>query len=283
MPDRILTYPIRGQKFSYSIEVREHLYSGKTEFQQIDIYDTECFGKLLTLDGHIQLSDLDEFAYHEALIHVPMLSIPDPRRALVIGGGDGGALRELCRWKSLETIEMVEIDGQVIEASKKWLPELSAGAFDDPRVKVNIADAFDFLVKIQEPYDFIVMDITDVYEEEEGELSESLMTAKFLGDVKKALKPTGLAVSQADNLVFCPYSLGSLSSALRAVFEKSGSYHALVPSFGGFSGFVWAGNQTEVVSSWPGAGDLKLKYLNETTYRLAISRLPFMPNGPAIP
>lgn len=275
MPDRILTYPIRGQKFSYSIEVREHLFSAKTEFQQIDIYDTDCFGKLLTLDGHIQLSDLDEFAYHEALIHVPMLSIPNPRRALVIGGGDGGALRELCRWKCLEHIEMVEIDGEVIEASKKWLPELSDGAFNDPRIKVNIADAFDFLVKVRDPYDFIVMDITDVYEEEEGELSESLMTAKFLSDVRNALSPAGLAVSQADNLVFCPYSLASLSSALEAVFEQTGSYQALVPSFGGFSGFVWAGIQTEVARNWPGSGDLRLKYLNQTTYDLGFSRLPF--------
>jgi spermidine synthase len=275
MAGSYLEYPIRGRKFSYSLEVREHLYAHATPYQRIDVYDTVCFGRVLTLDGHVQLSSLDEFAYHEALVHIPLLSVPEPKRALVVGGGDGGVLRELCRWKSFETIDMVEIDKEVIDASKRWLPELSEGAFDDPRVNVRIGDAFEFVAKVSEDYDFIVMDITDVYEEEAEALSENLVTAKFLADVRNALSPKGIAVSQADNLLFCPYSLKGLLGAISDVFAKSGSYWALIPSFGGFSGYCWASKEAEILPEWPGSRDLRLRYLNELSYRMAFSPLPF--------
>jgi spermidine synthase len=271
----ILSYPIRGTKFSYSVEVSQHLLSRQSNFQKIDIYDTPCFGKILTLDGHVQLSSLDEFAYHEALIHIPMLSIPSPKRALVVGGGDGGALRELCRWKVLEEIDIVEIDAGVVEACREYLPELSDGGFDDPRVTLRIGDAFEFLRNVAEPYDFIVMDITDVYEEEDQALSENLMTGKFLADVREALTPNGLAVSQADNLLFCPYSIEGLTRSLGEVFPKVGSYYALVPSFGGFSGYCWAGKEIEVAKQWPGDPGLALKYLDAASYGLGMSPLPF--------
>lgn len=273
MPE-FLTYPIRGTKFSYSLEVSSHLCSRQTPYQRIDIYDTPCYGKVLTLDGHVQLSELDEAAYHEALVHIPLLSINAPKRALVVGGGDGGVLRELCKWRSLEAIDMLEIDREVIETCKEWLPSLSAGAFDDPRVNVQIGDAFEFVENVRAPYDFIVMDITDVYEEEDEALSENLVTAKFLGDIARALAPGGLAVSQADNLLFCPYSLEGLLGQLRSVFPSAESYFALVPSFGGFSGYCWAGSNA-VNKEWPGSNGLDLKYLDENTYRLGMGRLPF--------
>jgi spermidine synthase len=271
----VLEYPIRGNKFAYSVQFKEHLLSQKTEFQQIDVYDTDCFGKLLTLDGHVQLSSLDEFAYHEALVHIPLLSLHDPKRALVVGGGDGGVLRELCRWQSLEQIEMVEIDKAVIEACRTTLPELSNGAFDDPRVTVHIADAIQFLAEVREPYDFIVMDITDAYEGEDDSLSQSLFTEKFHLDTKNALKETGFLVSQADNHVFCPYSLESLKQVMGKYFSQVTSYQALVPSFGGFSAYCLASKGAVVKQEWPGNNGLDLKYLNETTYQLALQALPF--------
>ena len=270
-----LRYPIRGSKFSYSVEIREHLLSVKTAYQQIDIYDTYCFGKILTLDGHVQLSTLDEFAYHETLVHIPLLSIPDPKSALVVGGGDGGVLRELCKWPSLSRIDMVEIDEGVIDACKDHLPELSLKAFQDPRVNLTIGDAFPFMASVAHPYDLIVMDITDVYEEEDGGLSESLFTDEFHRDTYNSLCPQGFLVSQADNHLFCPYSLDGLQKILQQRYAKVGSYQALVPSFGGFSAFCWASKEGQINEQWPAENKVGLRYLGELTYNLAFADLPF--------
>jgi len=279
MPDQFLRYPIRGQKFSYSIETRRHLLSRKTDFQQIDVYDTEAFGKVLTLDGHVQLSSLDEHAYHESLVHIPLMSLSTRKRALVGGGGDGGVLREICRWPDVEQVDMIEIDRGVIESCRETLPELSAGAFDDPRVHVRIADAFKFLKESREPYDFIVMDITDAYEEEDGELSEQLFTESFHRDIANCLAPGGFLVTQADNHIFCTYSMENLKTTLQKVFRNVGSYQAIVPSFGGFSGFVWAGNSAQVPTAHPAWPSFSLRYLNPTTYALAFENLGFALRG----
>src|SRR5688572_17099164 len=115
-PPTHLSFPIRGDKLSMRVAVKEHLHHQVTQYQTIDIYDTEVFGKVLLLDGHVQLSVLDERAYHESLVHIPMLSLDSPKRALVVGGGDGAVLRELCKHATLETIDMVEIDQGVIDA-----------------------------------------------------------------------------------------------------------------------------------------------------------------------
>lgn len=271
-----LTFPIRGVKISMSVEVKSHLLHKKTDFQTIDIYDTEALGKVLLLDGHVQLAEFDEHAYHEALVQIPMLSMADPKRALVVGGGDGGVLRELCRHPGLQRIDMVEIDQMVIDSSIQFLPEVSAGAFDDSRVSLHIADAFGFLKEVSEPYDLIVMDITDVYEGEDGALSERLFTDEFHQDCKAALSETGILVTQADNLVFCPYSLEGILKTLHGLFPKAGAYQALVPSFGGFSGFAWGSKGGGVASSFPGAS-IDVSYLNSVTWALAFENLSFAP------
>jgi len=259
-----------------SVEVKEHVCHRETEFQAIDVYDTEAFGLVLLLDGHIQLAELDERAYHEALVHIPMLSIDDPRRALVVGGGDGGVLRELCKHKSLERIDMVEIDRGVVEVSKEYLPFVSAGAFNDHRVNLHIRDAFGFLDRVFDPYDLIVMDITDVYEKEDGSLSESLFTDEFHNDCRDALTKKGLLVTQADNNVFCPYSMQGILDTFNRLFDRCGWYQALVPSFGGFSGYCWASKGEQVRTDFAyKANDLELAYLSAMTYALAFERLPF--------
>lgn len=259
-----------------SVEVREHICHRETGFQTIDIFDTDAFGRVLLLDGHIQLAELDERAYHETLVHIPMLSIDDPRRALVVGGGDGGVLRELCKHKSLETIDMVEIDCGVVEVSQEHLPFVSAGAFGDHRVNLHIRDAFGFLDRVIDPYDLIVMDITDVYQEEGGSLSESLFTDEFYNDCRDALSKKGLLVTQADNNVFCPYSMQGILHTFNRLFDKSGWYQALVPSFGGFSGYCWASKGEEVRTDFAyEAKNLDLAYLTPVTYALAFEDLPF--------
>jgi len=268
------TMPIRGEKISVNVQIRERLLHRKTEFQTIEIIDTEVFGRLLLLDGHIQLTEFDERAYHELLVHVPLLSVDSPRRALVIGGGDGGVIRELCRHSTLESIDMVEIDAGVVEASREFLPSVSNGAFDDPRVHLHIADAFQFIKDVTKPYDLIVADSTDVYEGEEGNLSEMLFTREFYQDVRRCLSPGGFVVTRADNLVFCPYSLEAILAEFGAVFSKTGWYQGIVPSFGGYSGFAWASNGPELAPRLDPKG-LDLAYLNDATYAFAFRPLRF--------
>jgi spermidine synthase len=271
-----LKIPIRGGKLDMLVALKDRVHRRKTQFQEIDIVDTEVFGRMLLLDGHVQLCTFDEHAYHEALVHIPLLSLKDPGRALVIGGGDGGVVRELTRHRRLQVIDMVEIDQGVIDACKEHLRSVSDGAFDDPRVHVHVEDAFEFVKRVTEPYDLIVMDSTDVYEEESGELSERLFTEGFYRDCFNALTQDGYVVTQADNLVFCPYSLDAIRKDFEKVFRGVGFYQAIVPSFGGFSGFCWGSKGANISKQIPRSVPVKtLRYLNEVTWRLAFNPLPF--------
>lgn len=269
-----LTFPIRGDKISMRVEVKEHIAHRKTEFQTIDVYDTEAFGKVLFLDGHVQLSELDEHAYHESLVQIPLNSLQFPKRALVVGGGDGGAIRELVKNAYIELVDMVEIDGGVVEICREHLPAVSDGAFDDPRVNLHIEDAMPFLKKVEEPYDLIVMDSTDTYEGEDGALSEQLFTESFYRDCRAALTDQGFLVTQADNLVFCPYSLEAVLEIFGKVFPTTGAYQAIVPSFGGFSGFAWASADRRL-SQWWTEPPSPHRYLNPVTFALAFQALNF--------
>ena len=274
MTPQYLTVPIRSDKLSLSVQVKEHLSHRKTDFQTIDIYDTEAFGKVLTLDGHIQLTELDEGAYHEYLVQVPLLAMESPQSALVVGGGDGGVLREICKHRTIEHVDMAEIDMGVVEESKLHLPFVSAGAFDDPRVNLHITDAFAFVKKTTRKYDLIVVDSTDVYEEEDGGLSEQLFTSEFYKDCLNALSPTGIVVTQADNLVFCPYSLEHIQRMFGTVFSKTGSYFAVIPSFGGFSGYCWGSAGADIPMTYPGhrAENLPLKFLRRAGYEYGMGQ-----------
>ncbi|MBL8064998.1 MAG: hypothetical protein JNM34_03965 [Chthonomonadaceae bacterium] len=236
-----------------SVAVREVLASRQSPFQLIEILDTEVYGKMLFLDGHVQLSEFDESAYHEYLVHVPLLNISEPKRALIVGGGDGGVLREICRHPSIESIDFVEIDGDVIELCKLYMPMVNAGSFGDPRLNLHVTDAFGFVETSTDSYDLIVVDCTDVYEDEEGELSERLFTSEFYKMLRDRLSKNGFVVTQADNPVYCPYSLKEVSDLFDSVYAKSGSYWSMVPSFGGFSAYVWGSNGRTLSEKMPRA------------------------------
>jgi len=272
-----LRIPIRSDKLGLDVQVRALVASVETEFQRIDIVDTEVFGRVLLLDGHVQLSTMDERAYHESLVQIPLLNQKSPRSALVVGGGDGGVIRELCRHASIEHIDIAEIDAGVVETCRMFMPELSDGAFDDPRVQLHVTDAFDFVKKTTRQYDLIVVDSTDVYEDEEGGLSEQLFTDRFYSDCRNALSDDGVVVTQADNLVFCPYSLEHISAMFGKVFPVVGSYQALVPSFGGYSGFCYGSKGKQLASTSDGMDllSLDLRYINSVTYALAFTPLKF--------
>jgi|CXWL01.1.fsa_nt_gi spermidine synthase len=272
----VLQYPIRSDKFACLVEVSQRLADVQSPFQRIEILDTPAFGRMLLLDGHVQLAELDEFAYHEALVHIPLLSMESPQRALVVGGGDGAVVRELVKHPSLESIEMVEIDRLVFDTVSQHMPFLQGSAFSDPRVRLIIGDAFEFVQAATSGYDLIVMDATDVYEEEEGELSERLWTDEFYGDLARLLSPAGVLVTQADNLLFCPYSLADILATWGRIFAHVGSYHAIVPSFGGYSGFAWASHGTEVKpASREAYAVLGCRYLTPETVASCFAPMPF--------
>ena len=269
-----LSFPIRGRALSMSVETSSHLAHVDSRFQAIDVYETPAFGRVLLLDGHIQLTELDERAYHECLVRIPMLNLTRARRVLVVGGGDGGAVRELCRFPSLTAIDMVEIDQSVIDVCREHLPSVSSGAFEDSRVTVHVADAFNFVKTVEGAYDLVVLDSTDTYEGETGELSEALFTQEFYADVSRALAPGGYVVTQADNPVFCDYSLVEIQRQLSSVFLHTGNYIGLVPSFGGYSAYVYGTFGNPLRKTWD--KDWKsTAYLSETTYNLAFSGLTF--------
>ncbi|MER3497113.1 MAG: polyamine aminopropyltransferase [Armatimonadota bacterium] len=267
MPISSRTIPIRSDKLTMSFSVLETLCDEQSQFQQITVLSTEVFGDVLLLDGHIQLSTFDEAAYHELLVRLPANSISDPKRVLIIGGGDGGALREALKINGIERVTMVEIDEQVIALSRQHLPTLSAGAFDDPRSNVIIGDAFAYVQGCTDHFDLIIVDSTDIYEEEVGELSAALWTEAFYHDLLGLLSPGGIVVTQADNAVFCGYSVKEVSDRFAKVFTITGTYAGLVPSFGGVSAFVY-GSQDQPLRKEFAGGDHR--YLSPVTYALAL-------------
>ena len=184
---------------NFTIKVKKQLYSAKSYYQQIDILDTFEFGRVLVLDGFIMLTEKDEYIYHEMVTHVPMAVNPDIRNVLVIGAGDGGTIRELTRYDTIENIDMVEIDGQVVEVCKEYLPQ-TACKFNDPRVNLYIEDGLKFVRRKSGEYDLIIVDSTDPFGPGEG-----LFTKEFYGNCFKALTDCGILINQHESTYYDSY------------------------------------------------------------------------------
>lgn len=214
-----------GPSFGFTVETTEHLYTARSPYQQIDIYQTAHCGKLMLLDGIIQFTEYDEFAYQEMLAHLPLFAHPCPERVLVIGGGDGGILREIAKHDCVKRIDLCEIDAMVIEAAKKFVPSMSCG-FDDPRVAVHIADGSKFVADKESEYDVIIVDSTDPVGP-----GESLFNAEFYSKMKRALKLDGVIASQSESIYLHPAVIKRL---MRINLDLFGSYNyalMLVPTY----------------------------------------------------
>jgi len=177
----------------FSIKVKKQLFSTQSEFQRIDVFDSEEFGVFLTIDGLMMVTQKDEFIYHDMIVHVPLASNPNIKNVLLIGAGDGGSVRELTRYSSIEHIDMVEIDKAVVDASKEFLPFL-ASKLDDPRVDIHYADGLKFVRSKQDKYDLIIVDSTDPFGPGEG-----LFTKEFYGNCFDALRKDGILVNQHES------------------------------------------------------------------------------------
>lgn len=181
-----------GQRFA--LKVKNPLFAGKSKYQDILVFESETYGKVLVLDGVIQLTEKDEHAYQEAIAHIPLMAHPNPESVLILGAGDGGVLREVCRHKGVKRIEQCEIDEMVVQVSKKYLGSTVATSFEDPRVKLVFQDAAEFIKDKAGQYDVIIVDSSDP---NEGPAC-SLFTPEFYSNLSKALKEGGVVCTQGE-------------------------------------------------------------------------------------
>ncbi len=210
-----------------SFKIKQQLFAKESDYQRIEIFDTYDCGKMLVLDEQVMLTEKDEFIYHEMLTHVPLAVNPDIETVLVIGGGDGGILRELSRYPQIKHLELVELDEQVVKACQKYLPKTACG-FADPRVKLIYADGLRYVRTKTNAYDLIVVDSTDPFGP-----SESLFTREFYGNCYNALTEKGILVNQHES----PYyirnrnEVSKIRRKMQAVFENNYLYQAHIPSY----------------------------------------------------
>ena len=210
-----------------SIRVDRQLYSGKSEFQRIDVFDSPEFGRFLTLDGYMMLTEKDEFIYHEMITHVPMAVHPLVKKVLVIGAGDGGVIRELTRYPEIEHIDMVEIDPLVVEVCRKYLPK-TACRLDDPRLSIHYEDGLKYVRFKENEYDLIIVDSSDPFGPSEG-----LFTREFYGSCFNALKADGIMVNQQGSPFYAEDASAMQRSHKRiaSTFPVSRVYQAHIPTF----------------------------------------------------
>ncbi|MEM7723975.1 MAG: polyamine aminopropyltransferase [Pseudomonadota bacterium] len=215
----------------------EH-YDSDTDHQRLRVFENPTFGRILTLDGVVQVTEADNFIYHEMLTHVPILAHGAATRVLIVGGGDGGMAREVLKHQSVEQVTMVEIDAGVVDFSKEYLPGISAGAFDDPRLDLVIADGADFMAKNRDDYDVIIIDSTDPIGP-----GEVLFTDHFYGHAKRRLTEHGILVTQNGVPFLQGDELTGTIRAFKALFTDATCYLATVPTYaGGPMAFGWGTN-----------------------------------------
>ncbi|KAH7515552.1 hypothetical protein FEM48_Zijuj10G0058000 [Ziziphus jujuba var. spinosa] len=204
---------------AHSLKVEKILFQGKSDYQNVMVFQSSTYGKVLVLDGVIQLTERDECAYQEMITHLPLCSIPNPKKVLVIGGGDGGVLREVSRHSSVEQIDICEIDKMVVEVSKQYFPDVAIG-YQDPRVKLHIGDGVAFLKAVPEgTYDAVIVDSSDPI----GPAQE-LFEKPFFESVARALRPGGVVCTQAESIWLHMHIIEDIVSNCRQIFKGSVNY-----------------------------------------------------------
>ena len=244
MADRITPRPDKEWHYEYitadllqAERVNKVIFTGRTAYQSVTVQDTACFGRTLVLDNKTQSTELDEFVYHEALVQPSMVAHPEPRAVFVAGGGEGATIREALSHGSVERAVMVDIDREVVELCRRYLPNHHRGSFDDPRLELHHADALGFLEKTTDRFDVAIIDVPDPLEEGPAYL---LYTQEFYGLMKERLNPNGMMVAQSGPTgpAFYEQCFSAVAKTIESVFPSVHSYEAFVPSFGSTWGFV---------------------------------------------
>lgn len=266
------------QGFVQRFQVSREVCRERTAFQDMVIFDNPTFGRVLALDGVIQTTERDEAAYHEMLTHVPMLAHGRARRVLIVGGGDGGILREVLR-HPVDKVTMVEIDGAVVERCRQFLPGLSDGAFDDPRAELLIDDGIRYVAEAREAFDVIIVDSTDPIGP-----GEVLFTQAFYADCRRLLGTSGVLVTQCGVPALQGSEVTDSTARLRPNFADVRFYLTCVPSYvGGHMTLGWASEDVSlgdvpesVLAERFAALGIATSYYTPAVHRAAFALPPFI-------
>ncbi len=211
----------------YSYEVEKILYKGKSRFQEIMVFENPHFGRMLILDGIVQLTERDEFFYHEMLAQVAMHAHPEPRTVAVVGGGDGGTVREVLKHGCVEKLYFIEIDPEVIRVSREFFPSVSRSV-DDPRVEIRNMDGAEFIKSRSSDIDVIVVDSTDPIG-----FARTLYAEEFFANVKNALREDGMYVTHSESLLLHPEMVTEVQQTLMKTFPVVDLYTAPIATYPG--------------------------------------------------
>ncbi|MDF2588254.1 MAG: spermidine synthase [Anaerocolumna sp.] len=252
----------------FSIKIDRQLASVQSDFQRIDILESKEFGRILTLDGYLMVTEKDEFIYHDMITHVPMATNPNIKKVLVIGAGDGGTIRELVRYKNITHIDMVEIDEEVVKVSKEYLPFTACG-LDDERVHIHFEDGLRYVRRKTGEYDLIIVDSTDPFGPGEG-----LFTKEFYGNCYNALNDEGILVNQQESMYYSSYaeSMKRAHKRIKDSFPIARIYQAHIPTYpSGHWLFGFASKKYDPIkdlddNKWNQLG-LKTKYYNTELHK----------------
>ena len=206
-------------------EIKEILFSERSQFQKIEVFKSKFFGKMLVIDDALMLTERDEFVYHEMIAHVPIFMHPNPRRVLVIGGGDGGTVRECLKHAAVEQIDLVDIDKMVSQVCLRFFPEI-AMPLTTKRVRCQFEDGVAFVKNCAEKYEVIIIDSTDPVS-----VGEGLFTREFYRDCSNILTDDGILVNQSESPAWQPNEVAAISQKLKSVFPKVYFYQAHTPTY----------------------------------------------------
>jgi spermidine synthase len=258
------------------IKITKSLEKTKSEFQEIEVVESEPFGKILLIDGVIMLTEADEFCYHEMIAHVPLCVHKKAQKVLVIGGGDGGTAREILKHDNVKELDVCEIDEKVIEISKRHFPYL-ANSFDNLKVKIYCEDGNEFVKAHKNEYDIIIVDSSDPIGP-----AEVLFRKEFFKAMFQALKDDGIVVTQAESFFYHSEIIKSLFSFIRDIYPISEYYYTLVPTYpSGVIGFTFCSKKYHPINDFNEIEALKLndlKYYDRGIHKSAFN-LPFFAQG----
>ena len=267
------------------LRVREILYSGETPYQKVEIIDSDVFGRTLVLDGKTQSTERDEFVYHETLVHPAMLCHPDPQRVFIGGGGEGGTLREVLAHRTVQEVTMLDLDQEVVDLCRRYLPNHHQGSFDDPRTSLFHQDARGFLAEDGEGYDVIILDLVDPLE---GGTAFLLYTEEFYRIARARLNGGGVLVTQSGpaGLPNHQECFTTIHNTLRRVFVHAAGAQVHVPAFQTLWGFTLASDSPLLPAGGQPVDELLadrvskgLKHYDGETHRGMFSLPKYLRNG----
>ncbi len=249
------------QGFGLSFQIEKILHVEQSKYQHIVVFETKTHGVVLTLDGLVMTTEKDEYYYHESLIHTPMRVASDPKKILIIGGGDGGSAREALRYDEVERVDMVEIDEKVVEVSRKYMSKLSS-SLDDPRLNLKIVDGVSYVRGCRDTYDVIIVDSTDPIG-----AAIALFSEPFYSNCCRIMDEEGAFAAQTESPLYQTEAMAPIYRNLNRAFPRVEPYFGPAPSYGGQWSYVLATKGKDPARPRERAPIPGLRYYNESVHQ----------------